>query len=588
MSEPNFSVLILAAGKATRFKSEHSKMLHLLAGVPLGEYALRVTHSLAPQRTYLMIGHKADEVRQAFARPGLTFIEQKQQLGTGHALMVARDELAACPSAHLLVLVGDAPLLRVETLRGLLEQHITSRAAATVLTTRVENPFGYGRIVRGRGTQINRVRAIVEERVATPAHRKISEINSGILCFARLPLLKHLAELSDQNAQKEFLLTDMVRILDGHGSRVLAFSVADWREVLGVNDRVELAMMERILRQRKAKALAREGVTVVDPKATYIDESVEVGADTIIEPGAFLRGATRVGRACSIGPHSIIADSVLADRVTVRASCVITNCEIGSGVVLGPFAHLREGAFIEPEARIGNFMEVKKTRMGRGSKAMHLSYLGDATVGAHVNIGAGTVTCNYDGEKKNPTRIEDGVFIGSGSMLVAPVSVGKGSYVAAGSTITQNVPPESLALGRALQVTKEGWVRAHRQSQSGPTVTERQIGKAAVLDVAGRVTFGASASELGKRIRQAIDAGRHHLLLNLSSVAYIDSSGIGELVGALSRMRKAGGEIKIALGASDVLHLFHVANLDRVFEIFPDESAALASFASQPDLGGKA
>jgi anti-anti-sigma factor len=321
-------------------------------------------------------------------------------------------------------------------------------------------------------------------------------------------------------------------------------------------------------------------VTVADPGATYIDESVEVGPDTVIEPGVCLRGATRVGRGCALGPHSIVTDSVLGDRVTVRSNCVITNCQIGSDVILGPFAHLRDGALIEPEARIGNFVEVKKSKVGRGSKSLHLTYLGDATLGAKVNIGAGTVTCNYDGEKKHPTIIEDGVFIGSGTMLVAPVSVGKGSYVAAGSTITQNVPPESLALGRALQVNKEGWVRTRKQSQAALSVSERRVGEAAVLDVVGRVTFGESAKELGKRIRQAIDAGRRSVVVNLSGVAYIDSSGLGELVGALSRMREAGGEIKLTVSTPHVLHIFRIAHLEQVFEIYPQEAAALASLTS--------
>ena len=318
--------------------------------------------------------------------------------------------------------------------------------------------------------------AIVEEKVATPAQKRIREINSGILCFSRTHLLKHLEELSAENAQKEFLLTDLVEIFNRHRLKVAAFPVADSREVLGVNDRVELAQIEKLLRLRKAEALMREGVTVVNPEATYIDPDVEVGQDTVIEPGASLLGRTRLGSDCHIQSYCTITDSSLADRVTVRPCSVISNSEIASGVTLGPFAHLRDGAVIEENARIGNFVEVKKSRVGRGSKALHLTYLGDATLGENVNIGAGTVTCNYDGVKKNPTVIEDGVFIGSGNMLVAPVRIGKGSYTAAGSTITEDVPPDSLAIARSPQVTKQGWVK-ERASGNGIDDCRSPIGQ---------------------------------------------------------------------------------------------------------------
>jgi len=464
MAHDRFSILILAAGKATRFKSQHSKMLHQLAGRPLGEYILRVASAAKPEHLYMVIGHEAEEVRKALERPRLVFIEQKEQLGTGQALMAARPELERCPSPLVLVVVGDSPMLRPETLRALAEAHRKDRAAATVLTTRLANPQGYGRVVRAKG---ERIRAIVEEKVATAAQKKIQEINSGILCFSRARLLAHLGELSRDNAQKEYLLTDLVEIFNRHRLSVAAFVVEDSSEVLGVNDRVELARIEKLLRLCKAEALMREGVTILHPEATYIDADVEVGPDTIIAPGVSLRGRTRAGAACRFEPYCTITDSSLGDRVTVRHGSVITGCEVGPDVTIGPFAHLRDGAVIEPQARIGNFVEVKKSRVGRGTKAMHLTYLGDATLGADANIGAGTVTCNYDGEKKNPTFIEDGVFIGSGNMLVAPVRVGKGSYTAAGSTITEDVPPESLAIGRAPQTTKAGWVRERRKGPGG-------------------------------------------------------------------------------------------------------------------------
>ena len=298
-------------------------------------------------------------------------------------------------------------------------------------------------------------------RLCTPRQKATKEVSSGILCFDREILLKYLGELSDDNAQKEYLLTDLIHILNEQRYKVIAARVADPSEVLGVNDRVDLARVEKALRLCKAENLMREGVTIVDPQATYIDAGVEVGQETVIEPGVSLLGATRVGRNCRLHRYSTITDSTLEDNVTVRQSCVVSGSKIASGVIIGPFAHLRDGAVIAEDAQIGNFVEVKKSWVGRGSKARHLTYLGDATLGEKVNVGAGTVTCNYDGEKKNATRIEDGAFIGSGTMLVAPVRVGRSSYVAAGSTITEEVPPESLALGRARQVNKEGWTREH-------------------------------------------------------------------------------------------------------------------------------
>lgn len=579
MGERGFSVLILAAGKATRFKSERSKVLHSLAGRPLGEYVLRLAMGAGPERTYMVIGHGAEEVRRAFARSGLTFVEQKQQLGTGHALLEARAELQHCPSETLVVLVGDAPLLGSQTLLGFVHEHHKARAAATVLTTRLDNPKGYGRIVRGAGGS---VRAIVEEKVAKPAERKIREINSGIMCFSRKVLLEHLDKLNAENAQKEYLLTDLIGIFNRHRRKVGAYVAADAREVLGVNDRVELAALEKILRVRKAETLAREGVTVVNPEATYIDEEVEVGRDTVIEPGVSLLGRTRVGRECVFRPYSTITDSVLGDRVTVRPSCVITGCQIASDVILGPFAHLRDGAVIEQDARIGNFVEVKKSRVGRGSKAWHLTYLGDAKIGQRVNIGAGTVTCNYDGEKKNPTEIDDEVFIGSGSMLVAPVRVAKGAYVAAGSTITENVPADSLALGRARQVNKEGWARGRRGSANPLGIQVRLHGHVTVLDLHGRLTISELAAPLRELVQQKAKAGAAKLLLNLARVEYIDSLGIGALAGAVTTLSKKGGVLKLCNVPRNVLGLLELACLDQVIAIYPDEARALASFSQAP------
>jgi bifunctional UDP-N-acetylglucosamine pyrophosphorylase/glucosamine-1-phosphate N-acetyltransferase len=615
-AEQGFSVLVLAAGKATRFKSEHSKVLHPLAGKPLGEYVLASALAAGPERAYVVIGHEAEEVRQAFAGlgapPGLTFIEQKEQLGTGHALLIARPELEDCPSPTLVVLVGDAPLLSAQTLRALVDAHHKARAAATVLTTYLDDPRGYGRVLRptptGPQPRAGRVRAIVEEKVCTPAQTRIREVNSGILCFARVQLLDRLDELSNENAQKEYLLTDLVQILNRHRQKVMAFPVADSRQVLGVNDRVELAQVEGILRRRKAETLMRGGVTVLNPEATYIDDGVEVGSDTTIEPGVSLLGSTRVGRACTLRAYSTIVDSVLGDRVAVRHYSLVTSCAVASDAVIGPFAHLRDGAVIEQEARIGNFVEVKKSRVGRGTKALHLTYLGDATLGEGVNVGAGTVTCNYDGEKKHPTAIEAGVFVGSGSMLVAPVRIGRNSYVAAGSTITEDVPPDSLALGRARQTNKEGWVRerpparqeASRRS-SVPTpeqapaelrlltgesaggsrdadIAVRLAGEVTVIELKAQLTRTRVAKELGQKIRQAIGSDRKQVVVNLGHVTLIDSAAMGELVGAASALQKDGGQLKLSDVSPEALHTLQAANLHQFFEIHRHEADALASF----------
>lgn len=463
MANQDFTVVILAAGKSTRFKSERSKLLHTLAGQPLGEYVVRTALGAGSETVLMVTGHDAALVRKTLARPHLKFVEQKQQLGTGHALIIARPQLEKCSGSTVVVVVGDAPLLRAETLRAFVAAHQKNRAAASVLTMRLGDPHGYGRIVRSGGV---RVKAIVEEKLCTPAQRRIKEVSSGVLCFSRPELLKHVDKLSNRNAQKEYLLTDLIKIFNRYRKKITAFPVADPREVLGVNDRVDLARVERILRLQKAEALMRDGVTIVNPEVTYIDANVEIGNDTVIEPGVSLLGRTRIGRGCTIRVYSTLTDTTLGDRVLVRPFTSVAGCEISSDATLGPFANLHHGAVIAREARIGNFVEVKNTRVGHGTKAAHLTYLGDATLGQHVNIGAGTVTCNYDGEKKNPTIIGDGVFIGSGSMLVAPVQIGEGAYVAAGSTITEDVPAESLALGRARQVNKDGWVRQHKKGNS--------------------------------------------------------------------------------------------------------------------------
>ncbi|MDE3178635.1 MAG: bifunctional UDP-N-acetylglucosamine diphosphorylase/glucosamine-1-phosphate N-acetyltransferase GlmU [Acidobacteriota bacterium] len=458
-----FSVLILAAGKATRFKSEHTKVLHSLAGRRIGDYVLDAALGAKPDRAYMVIGHEAARVKEELARAGVEFILQREQRGTGDAVMAARPQIEKCPSPGLIALVGDAPLLSAATLQGLAEFHAQSGGAAAILTTRLEKPEGYGRILRGAG---GRVRAIVEEKDATPPEKRIREISSGIICFSRLKLLEHLSELTDTNSQKEFLLTDMVRIFNRRRLKVLAYPVANSREVLGVNDRSELAQVEKIIRIRKAERLMLAGVTISDPETVVIDDEVEAGRDTRIEAGSHLLGRTRVGRDCNVGPYALVSDSILADHVMVRPFSWVTGSEVGLGAIIGPFSHLHDGVVVGPLTRIGNFVEVKKSQIGRETKALHLSYLGDAKIGDRVNVGAGTVTCNYDGERKNPTVMEDNVFIGSGSMLVAPIRIGEGSYVAAGSALTEDVPPDSLAIARANQINKKGWAKDRRKAQA--------------------------------------------------------------------------------------------------------------------------
>ena len=606
-----FSVLVLAAGKATRFKSQHSKVLHNLAGKPLVEYLVQAVLDVRPDRAYVVIGHEAEEVRKALGRPGVTFIEQMQQLGTGHAVRVARGELERCPSPSVVVLVGDVPLLRPQTLRGLVEAHERARPAATILTTELQDPTGYGRVVRSPGTKHRRgrVRAIVEEKLCTPAQRRITEISSGIICFSRPKLLEHIDELSNENAQKEYLLTDLVEILSRRGQRVETFRVEEAREVLGVNDRVELAQVERLLRRKKAEALMQSGVTLVDPDTAYVDDGVEVGADTILEPGVSLFGRTRVGRATRLGPWATVIDSVLGDRVQVRQASLIARCELAADSVVGPFAHLRDGTVIEEGARIGNFVEVKKSRVGRGTKALHLTYLGDATLEENVNIGAGTVTCNYDGVHKHPTVIERDVFIGSGSMLVAPVKIGEHSYVAAGSTITDDVPPESLALGRARQVNKEGWVRekaARSQEESSklrppdgaiepaaepvmdptrkprePELLVREAGAVSVIEVVTNLGRPGAAKELGQALREMLGSGRRKIVVNLGRVTLLDSAAVGELVAAVSALQSAGGKVKLSDVTAEARHVLEAANLHHFFEIHSREAEAVDSFDAE-------
>lgn len=453
-------VLVLAAGKGTRMKSALPKVLHPVAGTPMIEYVLATAAALSPSSCTVVVGHQAEQVSAALAHhAAVRFLVQEPQLGTGHALLQAEPLLSGVKGT-LVLLSGDVPLLTAATLRALLSAHEAAGAAATVITARVADPTGYGRIVRDNGSLVR----IVEHKDATPAEREIAEINSGIYAFDLEPLFGALHRIGSNNAQGEYYLPDLVAIYREQGRVVSTLMVDEVAQILGINSRLELAEMSRRVWRSRNDDLMASGVTIEDPATTYVGRDVVVGRDTVIRPGVVLEGRTVIGEGCCLYPGVRIQDSTLGDRVTILDHCLVNGAQIAEDVTVGPFAHLRPQTEIATGARIGNFVELKKTKLGTGSKANHLAYLGDATIGSHVNIGAGTITCNYDGVRKNPTIIEDDVFIGSDSQLVAPVNVGRGAYVAAGSTITQDVPAGALGIARGRQVNKDGWVEQNKKA----------------------------------------------------------------------------------------------------------------------------
>jgi bifunctional UDP-N-acetylglucosamine pyrophosphorylase / glucosamine-1-phosphate N-acetyltransferase len=462
-SADDVHLLILAAGKGTRMKARVPKVLHRLNGRRLIDYVLDTAEALSPASVTLVIGHQGDEVRSALSgRPGLQFAVQEPQLGTGHAVLQARPFLEGRAGTAVL-LSADVPLLRAETLRRLVAHHCGHAAAATVVTAHLERPYGYGRIVRSG----ERLIGIVEERDASTEQRRIKEINSGIYAFDLAPLFDAIERIGADNSQREYYLPDLVAIYRRSGLGVETIVVDDPTEIRGVNSQSELAELGSIVRQTRVAELMAAGVTVEDPATTYVGPDVEVEPDTLLHPNVYLEGRTRIGPACEIHAGSRIVDSTIGEGTVVFNYCVIEGAVVGPRVRVGPFARLRPESDVREEAHVGNFVELKKTVLGKGSKANHLTYLGDATIGDGVNVGAGTITCNYDGTTKHPTVIEDGVFIGSDSQLVAPVTIGKGAYVAAGSSITENVPAGSLAIARGRQVVKDGWAEARRRQKAG-------------------------------------------------------------------------------------------------------------------------
>ena len=453
----------MAAGKGTRLKSKHPKVLHEIAGKPILAHVIATAMQVVPAADiFVIIGHEAERVREAVRQTGVNFVLQAEQRGTGHALMAARESLA--PYDQVIVLSGDAPLITAQTIQNLSAFHNTQGATMTLLSADLANPTGYGRVLRknSRGAE---VRAIVEEKAANGAQKKIREINSGFYAFSVPALHEHIGELSTDNPHREYYLTDMAAVFNRARKKVVAVKTADAGEVLGSNTRAEIVDLDARLRLAKCHQLMAEGVTIFYPQTCVIDSDVEIGADTVIEPFVQLRGKTRIGADCRIRSYSVLKDSELGDNVTINPLTVTDDSRIARGAIVGPYSRLRPGSDIGENAHVGNFVETKKIKLGKGSKSNHLTYLGDAEIGEGVNIGAGTITCNYDGVNKYKTVIEDGVFIGSDSTLVAPVKIGRGSYVAAASCITEDVPADALALGRARQTVKEGWAAAKRAAR---------------------------------------------------------------------------------------------------------------------------
>jgi len=458
MPNNDLAIVILAAGKGTRLKSSFAKVLHRAGGRSLVEHVVRSCEPLKARETIVVVGYQAEQVAALVEPLGAVTVLQQPQHGTGHAMQVAKRALGRAKFA--IVLAGDAPLVRTETLKALVAAHHKGNAAATILTAVLADPTGYGRILRKSETTVS---AIVEESHLTDEQHEINEINSAIYCFTLEKLWPALAQVKPNSKNRELYLTDAIAVLTSKGETVLANIAADSREVLGCNTRADLAEVDRVFRERKRNELMDAGVTILLPETVLIDPDVTAGEDNVIEPGVQLLRKTKVGARCTIRTGSVLTDAILGDDVTVEPHCVVAESRLDDRVIIGPFARLRPGNHLKTGARIGNFVELKKSTIGEGTKAMHLSYLGDAKIGTKSNIGAGTITCNYDGFHKYPTTIGNKVFIGSDSALVAPVRVGDGAYIAAGSTITDNVPAGGLGIARGRQVNKPGWAAKRRR-----------------------------------------------------------------------------------------------------------------------------
>jgi bifunctional UDP-N-acetylglucosamine pyrophosphorylase / glucosamine-1-phosphate N-acetyltransferase len=451
------AIAIMAAGKGTRLKSKRPKVLHEIGGKPLLAHVIRVAAQIVPPKDiFVIVGHEAARVETAVADTGVKFVLQAEQRGTGHAIQCARESVAGYDT--LLVLSGDVPLIRPETIARMRDFHLDQQAAMTILTAIPENPFGYGRVLR-RSSDSPEVTAIVEQKALTPEQAKAPEINSGIYAFATDPLFAHIDELESNNAHRELYLTDMAGLLVSDKQRVVAIEAESATEILGANTIAEMMELDAAMRITSARKLMASGVTIFRPETVTIDAEVTVGADTVIEPFVQLLGQTKIGEDCRIRSYSVIENSTLANAVLVRQGCVIADSTIDDGAMIGPYAHVRPGSELGVGVHVGNFVETKKVKMGKGSKANHLTYLGDAEIGSGTNIGAGTITCNYDGVDKFKTMIGNGVFVGSDSTLVAPITIGDRAFIGAGSCITEDVPEDALAIARGRQVTKPDWAK---------------------------------------------------------------------------------------------------------------------------------
>jgi bifunctional UDP-N-acetylglucosamine pyrophosphorylase/glucosamine-1-phosphate N-acetyltransferase len=446
--------IILAAGKGTRMKSDLVKVLHPLLGVPMLSYSLELSlEGIKAEKTIVVVGHQPEKIKETFKDPRIQFVLQEEQLGTGHAVLQAIPLLQSFEGT-VLIHCGDVPLVKTETLRSFIDTFWRNESVQSVLTAILENPSGYGRILRSTGGWLER---IVEEKDASEEEKLIPEINTGIFCVKASYLREGLKEIGQENAQGEYYLTDLVEIGRKRGIRCSAHMVADPVEVMGINTRIDLATAEAFLRQQKVRDLMLSGVTILDPRTTYVDKTVEIGKDTLLHPNCVLQGRTKIGERCVIESNARIVDTIIGNEVSVRSNSVITESKIDDGASIGPFAHLRPLTEIKSKAKIGNFVEVKKSVIGRGTKANHLTYIGDSLIGEEANIGAGTITCNYDGYEKHQTIIGDRVFVGSNVELVAPVKVGSRSSIGAGTTVTKDIPEGALAISRVKQKNIKGW-----------------------------------------------------------------------------------------------------------------------------------
>jgi bifunctional UDP-N-acetylglucosamine pyrophosphorylase/glucosamine-1-phosphate N-acetyltransferase len=472
MPNKDVVIVVLAAGKGTRLKSSLAKVLHPAGGRSLVENVVRACLPLGAKKIVAIVGHQAEQVTAAVEPLGVESVLQQPQNGTGHAMLMAKRAIGNAKIA--VVLPGDAPLIRTETLKSLIAMHRSGNAAATILSAVLSDPSGYGRILR---KSENSVAAIVEDSQLKPEQRELNEINSSIYCFSVDKLWPALAHVKPENKHREIYLTDAIAVLASKDKAVLAQVAPDSREVLGCNTRADLADVDRIFRERKREELMNAGVTIQLPETVLVGPDVSAGEDTVLEPCIQLFGKTKIGARCVIRTGSVLNDAILGDGVTVEPHTVITESRLDDGVIIGPFARLRPGAHLKKGVKVGNFVEIKKSVIGAGSKIPHLSYIGDTNMGSHSNIGAGTITCNYDGAHKHPTTIGNRVFVGSDSVLVAPVKIGDGAYIAAGSAITENIPPNALGIARSRQSTKPGWAAKKRREQADSAPKKKSASK---------------------------------------------------------------------------------------------------------------